>query len=533
MTLTPDAYSAPRQPGVYVMKDAAEKIVYIGKAKELKKRVDSYFRPNAELAPKTLEQIQVVTSIDFVITNSEYEALVLEANLIREHRPRYNVELKDNTRYQYIRITDEAFPRLVSIRHPKPGARGKLLGPFVQGAARAIALRTVQNTLGLRTCNPFPKRACLKYHLGQCSAPCIGKISKVEYAECVQQGVGLLTTKREELAEEIERQMKSAAAVENFERAKTLRDELYAFSNLPSEQAVDKPAGWDEDVIGLWDNGEKTSVFVFNVVRGVVRDQQRFSFANGLENSLEGFLREYYAARVVPDRLLLSHYPSKEVIGWLVRKGERPVRISVPVSGAGRDLLDLAEKNAKRELESKLSVPVAELQSDLRLPKPPCIIECFDISTLFGQNQVASMVQFVDGERNSNAYRHFKIKGVEGQNDFASMREVVFRRYSRLKDEGAVMPDLIVVDGGASQLKAAHEALQELNLYEQPVIGLAKQNEEIYLLNRKTPLVLDKKKASLKLLQRTRDEAHRFAIQFHRKLRGKAMMKEFEEAEET
>lgn len=557
--------SAPHQPGCYLMKDEKANVIYVGKAKDLKNRVTSYFQDPLRLPPKTATQMRLVRAIEYIVTNSEEEALILEANLIRNLQPRFNIDLKEGRRYAYIRVTHEPYPRFVVERKPpqeirelkaktkarsvelalqenpplstrvhaaaaktkaeKLDASGQWFGPYTRAAQRQTALRVLEKVFKIRTCNPMPKHVCLKYHLGECTGPCEGKISQTEYQESVKNAASVLEGHVAPVIAQLEGQMTDAAKSENFEGALIIREQIKQLQGLGASQVVESTREFDADVFGESQNEKTTAVVVFPIEKGVIRARHQYTFDTVLTDALHDFLVQYYEDRDPPKTIIAPRALDGQAAleAYLGEKRGGPVEILIPQQGDKKRLIEMAQKNAEFALTNPLAAEVLELQRDLKLYLAPRVIECFDNSTLLGQQTVSAMVHFENGQPKKSEYRHYNIKTLAKgqQDDFASMKEAVFRRYKRLKDEEEKMPDLIVIDGGLGQLHAAMQALQEARV-DVAILGLAKQNEEVYLPGRQEPVVLDRRKGSLKLLQRVRDEAHRFAIEFHRRKRGKA-----------
>lgn len=515
-------FNAPELPGVYIMKDGQGKVIYVGKAKNLRKRLAYYFPPKPDLPDKTKRQVQEAHAVEFIVTDNEVEALILESNLIKKERPKYNVDLKDSFRYVYVIVTDEEYPRLITSRKLTGKERGKVFGPYVFGEPRAIAIRALRKMFQIRTCIKMPKRECLLYHLGQCSAPCVRKISKEDYKASVDSAVGVLSGDAGWVLSELEEKMRVAAKEKRFEEALRLRDDAESIRWISGQhQKMDVQRDFDQDVIGFASDKQSCCAQVFNIVRGVIRQRQSFRFDSSPDNTT-AFLKGFYAYAPIPDEIVLRSVPedSTAIEEFFARqRGKRP-RITLPKRGDKEELLALVEKNAAIALDNAVPPSLAELKSALRLPLLPRIIECFDISNLGESFVVAGMSRFVDGKPDKDGYRQFRIRTVKGQNDFDCIKEAVRRRYLRLKTENAELPDLVMVDGGKGQLHSAMEALLELGETDLPVIGLAKKNEEIHLPTKSAAVRLDRKSAGLKLLQSIRDEAHRFANRY-RKIVGK------------
>ncbi len=512
-----DPEPLPHLPGCYLFKDASGEVIYVGKAKDLRKRVASYFQKR-ETDPKTSALVSAAQTIDFIVTDSEVEALLLENALIKRHLPKYNVRLKDSSRYASIHLTEEEFPRIHLSRRRTGG--GRFFGPFVSARERDLVFSVVRKTFGLRTCRRLPKRACLRYHMGACSGPCIGKISSADYGERVARAEAVLTGRTGELIGSLKEEMTDLAAELEFERAMELRDEIRALEGLQDRQNVERKKRFDEDVLSYIVEGETVYLMLFKVYQGTLEGKEEFVFPRG-ESFLEEFLVQYYSENEPPEELILDEELDGPLVDFLARLKGKRVRVTVPRQGEKRTLLDLARKNVEIRFLGDHKKIVA-LQEALSLPRPPNVVEVFDVSHLAGSFTVGSMVQFRGGRPDKRGYRRFKIRTVQGIDDFASIGEIVKRRYSRQKEEEAEMPDLIVIDGGKGQLWAASSELRRLGL-SIPIISIAKREEEIYVLGRLRPLPIRREDKASLFVQEMRDEAHRFAIKYNRLLRRKAV----------
>ncbi len=527
----------PKSPGCYLFKDSIGKILYIGKAKNIKKRIQWYFKKeNQDI--KTRALVKETTDISFIITDNEVEALLLEASLIRKHQPKYNIELKTGIRYAYIKITSDLFPRFEVVRKIKKG--DKIFGPYPSGQARQEAVRLANSLFKLRVCKNLPKKSCLLYHIKQCSAPCIGKISGADYQKNITKAEMLLKGKTVDLVKKLNQEMKGFSKQLEYELAKIRRDQIMALENITQRQKVQLQKRYNQDVINFKKSVNTLVVQLFNINKGIISGRREFKIKIRLNNELNqdvsDFIRQYYYTEDIPAEIILpSLLPEQNLLEqYLSKLAKHQVKITVPQKGDKLKLLELLEKNINVGL--KLSEnSLLELQNRLNLPTLPRVIEAFDVSNLGPTNVVGSMVQFRDGKPDKNNYRRFKIKTFSGQSDFDAMKEIIYRRYYRITTpphqkfwcggkEKSQLPDLIMVDGGKPQLSAALSSLREFGL-QLPVIALAKKEEEIYTPNNQYPLKLSKKSAALKLIQRIRDEAHRFAINYQRLLRGKNIVK--------
>jgi excinuclease ABC subunit C len=515
----PDYSSLPHAPGCYLFADGNGIILYVGKAKDLKKRVASYFSGTDHDA-KTGNLIARTVSVDFVVTTTETEAFLLENNLIKKHQPKYNIDLKDAKRYAYIEMTKEEYPRIGIARRTTGDAA--YFGPFVSAADRDAVLRIVKRIFSLRSCRKMPKRACLRFHMKSCSAPCIGAISAEEYQRHAENAAALMKGKGKELIRALKEEMAERSQQQEFERALALRNQITAIERLAKRQHVEQPKDMDQDVIAYTVASDSVYLMVFSVEKGRLANKQEYSFENR-EDFFEEFLVQYYADRMPPAELILQHEVDGALAGYLAERKGKSVQVTVPKIGDKKKLLELVEKNIGHAF-LKNDLKVAELQEAFDLPDAPNVIECFDISHISGTSMVGSMVQFRGGKPDKNNYRRFKIRTVEGIDDFASIAEVVKRRYQRLVKEEAALPDLIIIDGGKGQLRAAADTLKSLDVAV-PVIAIAKREEDIYLPGEVLPRRLDRKGMALQYLQEIRDEAHRFAIAYHRLLRGKNFRK--------
>jgi len=525
------------------MKDSRGTILYVGKAVNLRSRVRSYFRDDKNHSGKVRAMVRQIVDLETISTDTEVEALVLENTLIKRHRPYFNILLKDDKTYPYLKLTlNEPYPRLiVTRRRVSDGAR--YFGPYPDGGAMHATMRLIKQLFPLRQ-RPKPQfrdRPCLNYAIGRCLAPCQGLVSREEYREVVRKVEAFLSGRHRELVRELEASMREASEALDFERAAALRDQIQAIGRLMEQQKVDADTDADQDVIGVAADDATVSVQVFQIREGRLtgrREHELDREGSELSEVLGAFLGLFYSdAETVPAEILLREEPQEaELLAeWLTSKRGTKVRIKVPQRGDKEKLLRMAETNAQQALErGRLArwaaiergpqAALAELGEALNCP-PPRRIEGFDISHAQGSDTVASMVVFIDGKPAKDQYRKFKIRTVEGIDDFASMREVVTRRYRKLAEgdtEGWEAPDAILIDGGKGQLNAAVAALDALGV-DLPIFGLAKQFEEIYLPGRKDGIQLGDRSPARHLIQRLRDEAHRFAITFHRNLRGKRM----------
>ena len=522
----------PDAPGVYIMRDANGKIIYVGKARVLKNRVRQYFQANKNHGAKVKAMVAKVADFETIVTANEVEALILECNLIKQHRPRYNISLKDDKSYPYLRVTAEDFPRIVLTRRiVQDGSR--YFGPYTSGLAVKETLALLRKIFPLRTCKTFAKRPCLEFHIKRCLAPCAKKISREDYMRFVNAAEKFLEGRTAQVECELSERMNAAADALNFEAAAHLRDVLTAVRKVTEKQKIVTDTG-DVDAIGLARADGETCAQIFFVREGKVTGRESF-LLNGANDESDAqvvteFIKQYYSrAQLSATEIFLPlELPDEKILReWL------GVKLTVPKRGVKRSLVEmanqnaekfLAEESARRQLKSaQTSGAVEELKNFLHLPKLPRRMECFDISHIQGAETVASMVVFADGVPDKKSYRRYKIRTTEGKpDDFLSMREVTSRRYEKISAEN--LPDLIVIDGGQGQLSSALEIIRGAG-HQVPVVGLAKQFELIFVEGSSIPVELPRDSQALKLMQRIRDEAHRFAITYHRKLRRKRNLK--------
>jgi len=544
----------PTQPGVYIMRNAERRVIYVGKAVNLRSRVRSYFQESAQASSKIRRLVAEVADLEFIVTATELEALVLECNLIKEHRPRFNVRLKDDKRYPYIKIHwQDPFPRVEVTREMRQdGAR--YYGPFADVGAVRQTLDLLRRIFPYLTCTREitgkDRRACLYYHIKRCSGPCIGAISQEDYRATIHQICLFLEGKTERVQEQLRAQMKAAAERLDYEQAAFIRDQIAAVQRVVERQRVVTRARADEDIIAFARADGDTCVQVFFIRDGKLIGRESF-LLDGVEDDqpshiLGSFVKQFYdeAAYVPPQIVLPDELDERLVVeSWLRQKRGHRVALRVPRRGEQKALVEMASRNAAETLahlraqwqadEAKWAAALAELQQALGLPEPPTRMECYDISNIQGASATGSMVVFVKGIPRKSDYRRFRIKTVEGADDFAMMAEVLRRRLLRLKsadskelrlpgarpDSFALKPDLIVVDGGKGQLNAARRVMEELGVGDIALAALAKEREEVFVPDRPDPLPLPADSQASFLLQRLRDEAHRFAVAYHRTIR--------------
>jgi excinuclease ABC subunit C len=511
--------SLPQNPGCYIFKDKNNNIIYVGKAKDIRKRVLSYFSKK-DHDPKTAALVNNIAEADFFITSNEIEALVLENNLIKKHMPRYNINLKDSKQYAYILVTDEEFPKLFTARNKD--MKGTYYGPFTSAEIREEIIKILRNVFMIRTCRKLPKRECLRYHIKLCSAPCIGAISKEEYNAEVKKAEAYLKGNVDALISKLKQDMKISSDLMEYEKAKKYRDQVNALSYLGEKQRFELDKRFDEDIINYIISENKVYIIVFNVVKGMLATKQDFKLEYN-EGFLDEFVKQFYSENSVPKEIILPHALDDESIEeYLAKLRKNKVIITIPKQGDKQQMLDLVKRNIEANFLAENQM-INSLREELKLNSNPSVIECFDISNIQGTSSAGSMVQFRNAKPDKSNYRRFKIKTVIGSDDFASIAEVVRRRYLRLKNELQALPDLIVIDGGQGQLTAAINVLKDLEL-KIPIISLAKKFEEIYAPGMSHSIMLKKDSKALKLLIQVRNEAHRFAIKYHRLIRSKKMI---------
>ena len=530
----------PDSPGVYIMKDDHGKIIYVGKAIVLKNRVRQYFQSSRNHTPKVRAMVSHIADFETIMTANEVESLILEANLIKKHRPRYNIRLKDDKSYPYVKVTvQEEFPRVfITRRVLRDGAR--YFGPYTNVTALRDSLKLLRRLFPLRTCRTMPERPCLEYHIKRCLAPCVGKVEAEDYRAMIRAVLLFLEGRTDDVERELEQRMNAAAEAYHFETAARLRDQLSAVRTAAERQNIVTGAG-DQDAVGMARSAAGVCVQIFFIRSGKMIGREHFLLRGSEEESdadiLRAFLEQYYnQATFVPREVLLpcaiDAAAQATIEAWLAaRKGGGKVALLTPQRGTKHDIVQMATGNAAKFLadeETRRSLldeqtlgAVEELGRYLGLKHPPRRMECFDISHNQGQETVASMVVFEDGAPKKSDYRRFKIRSTEGKpDDFLSMREVTTRRYVGLPEEE--LPDLIIIDGGKGQLSSALEIIRHTAGHKDvPVVGLAKQFELVFTEGNSEPVELPRRSQALYLIQRIRDEAHRFAITFHRKLRGK------------
>ncbi|MGB9124957.1 MAG: excinuclease ABC subunit UvrC [Nitrosotalea sp.] len=524
MTLDISKITIPLHPGIYIMKDSGDKILYIGKAKNLKNRVKSYFLKNQNY--KTQKLVEKIFDIEFVLTDNEEEAFLLEANMIKRYRPPYNIELKDQQRYTYLRITNEQYPRLMVARRTRTGeflGGGRVYGPFTHGSSKMLSIGLLRKTFKIRICKKLPKEACLEYHIGNCEAPCQFKQAQENYGKNIAELESILKGKQrlEDFVNKLDKEMKQASVNRQYEKAKEIHETLQRLSSLQIKQNMETPrVGSDEEYFGIKIKDQIAHMMSFRLSNGVIKDRTKFSFDLVGDNSLSSFLSQYYSTNPIPKHVIVSEIPEKKDILEEVfsRTSGFKVNITVPTSGKRREIIDLIMKNISLTISKGADPALIELQEKLGLENIPKTIECFDISNHGEDYAVGSMSCLFDGKPHKSGYRKFKIKTVRGRDDFAMIKEIVKRRYLRLKEDKTGMPNLVLIDGGRGQLNAALDALYSIGV-KIPCISLAKENEEVYHPKYNKPIIFPKNNPGLKILQHARDEAHRFGVAYNRAIR--------------
>jgi excinuclease ABC subunit C len=536
----------PGLPGVYLMKDDAGRVIYIGKAKNLRKRVSTYFKQVPENARsfeydstnwKTSKLLNKIGELDFILTDNEIEAFLLESNLIKKYRPIFNIELKDQQRYTYLKITDEPFPRLLVVRRNATGdlrgPKGRVYGPFVQGSSKFLTIGLLRKLFKVRICHKLPKKPCLEYFLRNCDAPCINNITKEEYLRNIESLQKILEGRTDitKFMNEMEIEMRQASQHQDFETAQQIRDTLFRLRNLRVGQKMEKATMHysNEEYVGIVNLVREGIAHVMTLRRrkGVISDMKKFEFELIGDNSLASFLCQYYSSSPdIPQFIYVNEMPESNLVlrESIKRFTDHDVKIILvsDESEEQRDLMNLILRNLWTQIEKGYPAEIVELRELLQLPEVPSVIDCFDVSNLGSSYAVGACTRFVNGKPNKACYRKFKIKLTFSQNDFAMMNEIVTRRYSSAQKSQEIqcpLPDLIVIDGGKGQLGSAISALRKVGL-EIPCISIAKENEAVYSQKLVSPILIPRKAQSLKLIQHIRDEAHRFGLAYNRQLRN-------------
>jgi excinuclease ABC subunit C len=537
----------PSNPGVYIYKNKNGKVIYVGKASNIRNRVRSYFQSNKHFDAKTTALVRNIHDLEYIITDTEAEALILEDTLIKRHKPRYNIMLRDDKTYPYIRITNEPYPRIFSTRRVvRDGS--KYFGPYTDVKNMKRMIRLVRTIFRLRSCKLNLSeegiangkfKICLDYQIKKCDGPCEGFISLKDYQENVKNAISLINGKTTEVEKLLLQKMEEAAEYLDFEQAAYFRNQYLLLKEYSASQKIVSTELVDRDVFGFATESDFSCVLIFTIRDGRLIGKRHFVLKNSLEYTekkiLQIALEKWYLENdFIPQEILLPFELEEEnfIREYLKEKKGKKVELIIPKLGDKRKLVNLANENAEFQLkehilalmkkDAELPKRILEFQKDLQLPKPPRIIECFDNSHIQGSEFVSSVVVFKDGKPLKSEYRRFKIKTVQQNDDFAAMKEAVYRRYKRLLEEEKSLPDLVIIDGGKGQLSSAISVLEELGINDKvPIISIAKKMEEIFKPELTEPIQLSRASQTLQLIQKIRDEAHRFAITYHRKLRDK------------
>jgi excinuclease ABC subunit C len=544
MPLKEQLKTLPARPGVYLFKDNVGKVIYVGKASSLRNRVRAYFSPRSQLSLKLERLADKISDLDAIVTDSEYEALILENDLIKKYRPVYNVRLKDDKTFPYLKIDlKNDWPTVrITRRFHKDGDR--YFGPFISAYSLRQTLQLIRKIFPFRSCNRKitgkDARPCLEYHLKSCVGPCIGAISQEDYKDIIKEVILFLEGKQELLVQDLRNKMEEASRQLQYEKAALLRDQIHALEQVVENQRIAVTVRGDEDAIALAQTKDLAYVEIFFIRNNklVGRD---YALLDGIRDEEPGqimtsFVKQYYSSTSKLPPLILLQYPVDEpdiIAGWLSNQRGASVELRVPLRGIKKQLMDIVEENARQELalyqakQSKLiesALVLEELKERLGLPRMPLRIEGYDISNIRGNQAVGSMAVFTKGQSRRAHYRRFRIKSVSGIDDYAMIQEVLRRRFKRSlanDEKWSAMPDLILIDGGKGHLNASLEILKELGLNAVPAAALAKENEEVFVPGKSEPLNIPRTSTALHLLQRVRDEAHRFALGYHKKLRHK------------
>ncbi|MFC2069860.1 excinuclease ABC subunit UvrC [Chloroflexota bacterium] len=554
--ITEQLKQLPASPGVYLFRDSGGEILYVGKAASLRNRVRSYFRTSEQLSPKTQKMVNLAQDLDFFVTKTEQEAIILEYNLIQRHQPHYNVRLKDGKSFPFLKISlNEEWPKVHLTRNMEDDG-GRYFGPFASAKSLRQTLKVLKGIFPFRSCSRIitgtDKRPCLNYYLHLCLGPCIGAVSRQEYSNVIKQVILFLEGKQERIVRSLENKMEKAAESLDFEKAALLRDQIQSIGRVIEGQKITARVKGEQDVIAFVTERDRAYVQVFFIRGGKLIGRESFILQGTSSEEpvqiMTGFIKQFYgSASYIPPLLLLQHpVEDKPVIeSWLQSKRDSKVAIQVPQRGSKKQLVDIVAENAEQGLQQlkikqqeggtrTLTEALNEIKDELRLPRTPLRMECYDISNIQGKDAVGSMVVFDKGKPKPAHYRRFKIKTVAGVDDYAMLQEVLRRRFKRFNQQNgdvsaqgawAVQPDLILIDGGKGQLNSALAAMKATGADSIPVAGLAKENEELFIPGQPHPIKLPVTSPGLQLLQRLRDEAHRFAISYHQRLRRRQAFK--------
>ena len=547
----------PSETGVYLMKDKSEKIIYIGKAKNLKNRIYSYYNLNSNHSiernlEKTKLMINKVYEIEYILTDNEVEAFILESNLIKRYRPIYNIELKDQQRYTYLKITNEQFPRLLVARRNREGQfqgiNGEIYGPIVYGSSRFLSIGMLRKMFKIRICNKLPNIPCLEYFIKNCDAPCIGNVSEKTYNENINKLKQIFSesSNLETLISELKLEMDNASQQQNYERAKEIRDTIKTIENLLIRQKMESKYKTDEEYIGIMTDiiRAKDHILIFKRSNGVISDRRHYEYEHIGDNNFSTFIFQYYStSKLIPEEIYVNKYPPSKknlelALSKLSHHDVKIIKIDSSAKNDKKDLMTLILRNISNQIEKEYNPSIVELKTLLNLQEYPFIIDCFDVSNFGITYAVGACARFVNGNPYKKGYKKFKIKTIKlKQDDYSMIKEIVYRKYfSAIKSQNKLtlvknphnysknsnfedaLPNLIVIDGGKGQLRSAQTALKKIGL-NITLISLAKENEQIYTLNSSNPLEPSKRNIGLHLLQALRDESHRFGLAYNVKLR--------------
>ena len=539
----------PDLPGCYLYYDKNNNIIYVGKAKNLKKRVRSYFN-RSQKSVKTIQLVSHIEKLEYIITDTEVEAFILEDQLIKKHKPKYNILLKDDKKYPYFLVTDEDFPRILVVRKKNLNQeKGHFFGPYTDARAMYSTLDFIKKLFPLKQCKQpkFKTRPCLYYDIGRCLAPCQNKVSSDEYKKLIEQAELFLTGKQGELLKQLMEQIKKYSENEQFEKAARLRDSYFDLQKtLERQKVIYESTKLNEDIISVLQDSGIIVIVILMIREGRLIDKKSFDYTveeTDKTEFFERFFKDYYSMLKFdfPDKIVsseLENLGNKQLYEeWLEIISRKKIKINYGKTKVGKELQMLADKNARDTLEKAKIQALVNIGSDfnevgaylaekLRLKNFPHKIECYDISHIQGTNTVASGICFVNGMPKKSLYKRYKVKTTEGKpDDFQSMKEVLSRRFKRLGEEGWEKPDLIIIDGGKGQLSSVMQIVDELGITGIDIVSLAKREEEVFLPNQSKSIIIPRGSSALFLIQRIRDEAHRFAITYHRNLRSKALKK--------
>lgn len=537
----------PDLPGCYLYYNNSGEIIYVGKAKNLKKRVKSYFN-RSQKSPKTVQLVSHIERLEYIITDTEVEAFILEDQLIKKHKPKYNILLKDDKKYPYFLITDEDFPRILVVRKKNLNPdKGHFFGPYTDARAMYSTLDFIKKLFPLKQCKQpkFKNRPCLYYDIGRCLAPCQNKVSSEEYKKLIEQAELFLTGKQGELLKQLMTQIQKYSDAQQYEKAARLRDSYFDLQKtLERQKVVYESTKLNEDIISILQDSGIIAIVILMIREGRLIDKKTFDYTveqTDKTEFFERFFKDYYSMLKLdyPDKIVsneLENLGNKSLYEeWLEIISHKKIKISYGKTKSGKELQQLADKNAKDVLEKAKIQALVDIGNDfnevgsylaekLKLKNFPYKIECYDISHIQGTNTVASGICFINGMPKKSLYKRYKVKSTEGKpDDFQSMKEVLSRRFKRLGEEGWEKPDLIIIDGGKGQLSSVMQIVEELGVTGIDIVSLAKREEEVFLPNQSKSILIPRGSSALFLIQRIRDEAHRFAITYHRDLRSKAL----------